>query len=179
MPPPPGPDLVVGTVPVLARVAGAVAVLAAVLLMIAPAFPLARAGGVELGAPGNVWAFVPPLPLAATVAAGGVLAARGRLPRLGLAVLFPAGTIAAGLLLQNVALLRTDSHSTIDLPLGIGTSARYEVGPGLVTSVVGYGVLVAAALLAAVAWPRTIMEDAGDLDPRRPRLAPGVSPSAC
>ena len=31
--------------------------------------------------------------------------------------------------------------------------------------------LVAAALLAAVAWPRTIMEDTGDLDPRRPRLA--------
>jgi len=171
VPPPPGPDLVVGTVPVLARVAGAVAVLAAVLLMIAPAFPLARAGGVEFGTPGNAWAFVPPLPLAATVAAGGALAARGRLPRLGLAVLFPAGTIAAGLLLQNVALLRTGSHSTIDLPLGIGTSARYEVGPGLVMSVVGYGVLVAAALLAAVAWPRTIMEDTGDLDPRRPRLA--------
>ena len=31
--------------------------------------------------------------------------------------------------------------------------------------------LVAAALLATVAWPRTIMEDTGDLDPRRPRLA--------
>jgi hypothetical protein len=171
VPPPPGPGLVVGTVPALARVAGAVAVLAAVLLMIAPAFPLARAGGVDLGTPGNLWAFVPPLPLAATVAAGGVLAARARLPRLGLAVLFPTGTVAAGLLLQNLALLRTTSHSTIDLPLGIGTSARYEAGPGLVLAVVGYAVLVAAALLATVAWPRTIMEDTGDLDPRRPRLA--------
>jgi hypothetical protein len=171
VPPPPGPGLVVGTVPALARVAGAVAVLAAVLLMIAPAFPLARAGGVDLGTPGNLWAFVPPLPLAATVAAGGVLAARARLPRLGLAVLFPTGTVAAGLLLQTASLLRTGSHSTIDLPLGIGTSARYEVGAGLVLSAVGYGVLVAAALLAAAAWPRTIMEDTGTLDPRRPRLA--------
>jgi len=139
--------------------------------MIAPAFPLARSLGVDLGGPGNAWAFVPPLPLAATVAAGAVLAVRGRLPRLGLAVLFPAGTVAAGLLLQDAALLRTGSHSTIDLPLGIGTSARYEVGPGLVTAVVGYGVLVVAAMLATVAWPRTIMEDTGDLDPRRPRLA--------
>jgi iron complex transport system permease protein len=171
VPPPPGPGLVVGSVPALARIAGAVAVLAAVLLMIAPAFPLARAGGVDLGGPGNVWAFVPPLPLAAAVAAGGVLALRGRLPRLGLAVLFPAGTVAAGLLLQDAALLRTGSHGTTDLPLGIGTSARYEVGPGLVTAVLAYGVLVAAALLATVAWPRTIMEDTGDLDPRRPRLA--------
>jgi hypothetical protein len=100
-----------------------------------------------------------------------VLAARGTLPRLGLAVLFPAGTLAAGLLLQTLALLRTGSHSTLDLPLGIGTSSRYEVAAGLVAYAVGYALLVLAALLAAAAWPRTIMEDGGDLDPRRPRLA--------
>ncbi len=171
VPPPPGPGLVVGTVPALARVAGAVALVAAVLLLVAPAFPLARSGGADLGGPGNAFAFLPPLPLAGTVAAAGVLAVRARLPRLGLAVLFPAGTVAAGLLLQTASLLRTGSHGTIDLPLGIGTSARYEVGPGLVLSAVGYGVLVAAALLAAAGWPRTVMEDTGDLDPRRPRLA--------
>jgi iron complex transport system permease protein len=169
--PPPGPGLVVGTVPALARVAGVVAVVAAVVLLVAPAFPLARSGGADLGGPGNAFAFLPPLPLVLAVAAAGVLAARGRLPRLGLALLFPAGTVAAGLLLQTASLLRTGSHSTVDLPLGIGTSARYEVGPGLVLSAVGYGVLVVAALLAAAAWPRTIMEDTGDLDPRRPRLA--------
>jgi hypothetical protein len=167
----PGPGLVVGTVPPLARIAGGVAVVAALLLLAAPAFPLATAGGTDLGGPGNAWAFVPALPLVVTVAAAGVLAARARLPRLGLAVLFPVGTIAAGLLLQYAALLRTGSHSTLDLPLGIGTSARYEVGPGLVAHVVGYALLVVAALLAAAAWPRTIMEDGGDLDPRRPRLA--------
>jgi hypothetical protein len=170
-PPPPGPGLVVGTVPALARVAGAVAVVAAVLLLVAPGFPLARSGGADLGGPGNAFAFLPPLPLVLAVAPAGVLAVRGRLPRLGLAVLFPAGTVAAGLLLQAVSLLRTGSHSTVDLPLGIGTSARYEAGPGLVLSTVGYGVLVVAALLATAAWPRTIMEDTGDLDPRRPRLA--------
>jgi hypothetical protein len=171
VPPPPGPGLVVGTVPALARVAGAVAAAAAVVLLVAPGFPLARSGGADLGGPGNAFAFVPPLPLALAVAAAGVLAAGGWLPRLGLALLFPAGTVAAGLLLQTASLLRTGSHSTIDLPLGIGTSARYEVGPGLVLSAVGYGMLVVAALLAAAAWPRTIMEDTGDLDPGRPRLA--------
>jgi iron complex transport system permease protein len=171
VPPPPGPGLVVGTVPALARVAGAVAVAGAVVLLIAPGFPLANSGDVELGGPGNAWAFVPALPLVLAVAAGGVLAARGRLPRLGLAVLFPAGTIAAGLLVQAAVLLRTGSHSTLDLPLGIGTSSRYEAGAGLVLAVLGYALLVAAALVAAAAWPRTIMEDAGELDPRRPRLA--------
>jgi iron complex transport system permease protein len=171
VPAPPGPELVVGTVPPLARVAGGLAVAAAVLLLIAPAFPLASVGGTDLGGPGNLWAFVPALPLVAVLGAAGGLAVTARLPRLGLAVLFPAGTLAAGLLLQTLGLLRTGSHTTLDLPLGIGTSSRYEVGPGLVAYVAGYGLLVLAAVLGAAAWPRTIMEDGGDLDPRRPRLA--------
>jgi hypothetical protein len=171
VPPPPGPGLVVGTVPALARVAGAVALPAALLLLLAPAFPLARANGADLGGPGNLWAFVPPLPLVGLVAAAGLLAATGRLPRLGLAALFPAGTLAAGVLLRTLALLRTGERSTLDLPLGIATSSRYEAGAGLVLTALGAGLLVLAAVLAAAAWPRTIMEDTGDLDPRRPRLA--------
>lgn len=171
LPPPPGPGLVVGPVPLLARIAGAVALGAAVVLLIAPAFPLARSAGQDLGGPGNLFGFVPALPLVATVAAAGALAVRGRLPRLALAALLSAGTLGAGLLLRTVALLDTGARSTLDLPLGIGHSARYEVAAGLVVPAVGYGLLAAAALLAAVAWPRTLMEDEGDLDPRRPRLA--------
>lgn len=170
-PPLPGPGLVIGPVPVLTRVAGAVAVLAALVLLVAPAFPLATSAGVELGAPGNLFAFLPPLPLVAVVGAAGVLCARGLLPRLGLAVLLPAGTLGAGLLLHTVRLFDTGTRTTVDLPLGIGTSARYDVGAGLVVPAAGYGLLVAAAVLAAVGWPRTLMEDLGDLDPRRPRLA--------
>lgn len=168
---PPGPDLVVGTVPPLARVAGGVAVAAAVLLLVATVLPLARVAGADVGGPGNLWAFLPPLPLAALLAAGGVLAARGTLPRLGLAVLFPAGTLAVGVLLRTLSLLRTGERSTLDLPLGLGGSARYEAGPGLVVTALAYGLVVLAAVLATAAWPRTIMEDGGDLDPRRPRLA--------
>jgi hypothetical protein len=162
---------VVGPVPVLTRVAGAVALAAAALLLIAPAFPLAHAGGRDLGGPGNLFGFVPALPLVAVVAAAGALAVGGRLPRLALAALLSAGTLGAGLLLRTLALLDTEASTTLDLPLGIGTSARYEAAAGLVVPAVGYGLLVAAALLAALAWPRTLMEDEGDLDPRRPRLA--------
>jgi hypothetical protein len=171
IPPPPGPGLVVGPVPVLARVSGGVALGAAGLLLVAPAFPLARTGGQNLGGAGNLFGFVPALPLVAVVAAAGVLVVRGRLPRLALAALLSAGTLAAGLLLRTLALLDTGARSTLDLPLGIGTSARYQAAAGLVVPAVGYGLLAAAALLAAVAWPRTLMEDEGDLDPRRPRLA--------
>lgn len=170
-PPPPGPGLVVGPVPALVRVAGVVALAGAVLLLVAPAFPLARSAGRDLGGAGNLLGFVPALPLAAAVGAAAVLCVRGLLPRLGLAALLPAGTLAAGLLLRTLALFDTGSRTTVDLPLGIGTSARYEAAPGLTALAVGYGLLVAAAVLAAVAWPRTLMEDTGDLDPRRPRLA--------
>jgi hypothetical protein len=171
IPPPPGPGLVVGPVPVLARVVGAVALAAAALLLIAPAFPLARSGGQDLGGAGNLFGFVPALPLVAVAAAAGVLAVRGRLPRLALAALFPLGTLGAGLLLRTLALIDTGVRTTLDLPLGIGTSARYEVAAGLLVTAAGYALLVAAAVLAAVAWPRTLMEDDGGLDPCRPRLA--------
>ena len=171
IPPPPGPGLVVGPVPALARAAGAAALGAAVLLLVAPAFPLARSGGQDLGGAGNLFGFVPVLPLVAVVAAAGVLAVRGRLPRLALAALFPAGTLAAGLLLRTLALTDTGSRTTLDLPLGIGTSARYEVAAGLLVLAAGYALLVVAAVLAAAAWPRTVMEDDGGLDPLRPRLA--------
>lgn len=169
-PPPPGPGLVVGTVPPLTRVAGGVALVAAVLLLIAPVFPLATVGDTDLGA-GGVGGVLAALPLVAAVAAAGLTAARGILPRLGLAVLFPAGTLAAGFLLRALYLQQTGDRSTLDLPLGLAESARYEAGTGLVLATVGYGMLVAAAVLGAVGWPRTIMEDGGDLDPRRPRLA--------
>jgi hypothetical protein len=171
VPAPPGPGLVVGPVPALVRVAGAVALTAAVLLLIAPAFPLVRSGGQDLGSAGNLFGFVPVLPLVAVAAGAGLLAVRGQLPRLALAALFPTGTLAAGLLLRALALADTGSRSTLDLPLGIGTSARYEVGTGLLIVIAGTALLVVATLLAAAAWPRTVMEDDGDLDPRRPRLA--------
>jgi iron complex transport system permease protein len=93
------------------------------------------------------------------------------LPRLGLAALAAAGTLAAGPLLRTLWLLDTGSRSTTELPLGIATSARYEAGAGLVLLAVAYGLLVAAAVVGGLAWSRTVMEDDGGFDPQRPRVA--------
>jgi iron complex transport system permease protein len=168
---PPGPGLVVGPVPVLARVAGGTASAGAVLLLAAQAFPQARSGGRDLGGAGNLLGFLPPLPLVAVAAAAAALLLRGSLPRLGLAALLSAGTLAAGPCLRTLALLDSGARATVDLPLGIATSARYQVAAGLVLLAVAYGLLVLAAVLAAVAWPRTVMEDDGEFDARRPRIA--------
>ena len=141
------------------------------LLLVAPAFPLAKVGGAELGGPGNAWAFVPPLPLVA-LRRGGWRAGRpgpAAAARPGRAVPGRHGRRRAAA--AEVALLRTGSHSTLDLPLGIGTSSRYEVGPGLVVPVSGTRCWSPRRCWRPSAWPRTIMEDGGDLDPRRPRLA--------
>ena len=181
IPPPPGPGLVVGPVPVLARAAGAAALGAAVLLLVAPAFPLARSGGQDLGGAGNLFGFVPVLPLAAVAAAAGVLAVRGRLPRLGLAVLLSrrhAGRRPAAA--HARAASDTGSRTHLDLPLGIGTSARYEVAAGCWCCSPGYGLLVVAAVLAAAAWPRTRDGGRRRASTRSGRgWPPGVWPSGC
>ena len=171
VPPPPGPGLVVGQVPLLARVAGGLGVLGALLRFVAAIPALASTDDRDLGGLDTVWDLVPPLPLVLVVGAAGVLVARGRLPRLGRAVLLAAGTLAAGLLLATLALFATGSHSTVDLPLGIGTSVRYDPGAGLVLLTVAYGLLVAAAVAAGIAWSTTVMEDDGAFDPQRPRIA--------
>lgn len=171
VPPPPGPGLVVGQVPVLARVAGALALAGAVLRFVAAIPALATSGGQDLGGLQNGWDLVPPLPILLVVGAAGLAVLRARLPRLGMAVLLSAGTLAAGELLRTLALFDTGRRTTVDLPLGIATSAVYDPGAGLVLLAVAYGLLVAAALAAGVAWSTTVMEDAGSFDRLRPRVA--------
>ncbi|HEX6755627.1 MAG TPA: hypothetical protein VF109_06745 [Mycobacteriales bacterium] len=171
VPPPPGPGLVVGQVPLLARAAGGLGLAGAVLLLAAAFPPLAYAGGARLGGFRNVWDLVPALPVLLVVGAAGLLVARGRLPRLGMAVLLSGGTLAAGELLRALALLDTRGRSTVDLPLGIATSARYEAGAGLVLLVLAYGLLTVAAVAAGVAWSTTVMEDDGTCDRARPNVA--------
>jgi iron complex transport system permease protein len=163
--------LVVGPVPMLARVAGGLAVAGALCRLAAPAFPMAHVQGRGLGGAANLLDWVVVLPYVTAVGAAGVLAALGRLPRLGLAVIRTAGALAAALLARTGYLLDAGERSTTDLPLGIGTSLRYSAGAGLVLLAVGYGLVVAALVAAEIAWPRTVMEDDGRLDPLRPRLA--------
>jgi hypothetical protein len=166
----PTPALVVGAISPLTRLAGALAVLSAVLLLVQPAWPLVRDGGRGLGGAHNVWDFVVWLPAAAMVGAAGVLCLRGRLPRLGLAVLIAAGGFGPGLLIRALALLDTAGHSSIDLPLpeGLVRSFRYTAGPGLVAQIVALAGLSLVLVLALVGWRRTDMDDDHSFDPLRP-----------
>ncbi|MGY2081121.1 hypothetical protein [Modestobacter sp. SYSU DS0657] len=103
----------------------------------------------------------------------GVVLALGRVPRLGLAYAAVSGALAVGRLL-------------IELHQGHGSTARpaievlagervltssVETGAGWVLGLVALGLTVLAGGVALVAWGRTVMEDAGTLDPVRPVLA--------
>jgi hypothetical protein len=164
---------VIGEVPVLARVAGALLALAGVLAAIAP-FPTYLVVGGTAVSPvtGPLDAVVALVAPAAAVVVG-LLLVWGRVPRLGLAYAAVAGALAVGRLL-------------IELYLGHGSTVRPAVevlagervitssvrtGPGWALGVAALAVMVVAGVLALLAWNRTVMEDGGSLDPRRPALA--------
>ncbi|MEN3362395.1 MAG: iron complex transport system permease protein [Mycobacteriales bacterium] len=162
--------VVVGPVPVLSRVAGALAVLGVLLRLAVPAIPLAHAGALDLGG-GNAFDWIALLPVVAVVGGAGVLCALGRLPRLGLATLLTAGTATAGLLLITGYRLDSADRSSQDLQIGVAGSFHYTVGGGLLLLLIADAVLVAAFLAASLAWSRTGMEDEGRFDGLRPKFA--------
>jgi iron complex transport system permease protein len=171
--PPSGPTLVIGTIPVLTRVAGGVGLLAALLLLLRPAFPLVDTAGGALGGAHNLWDFLVVLPLVLAVGWAGVLCLLGRLPRFGLAILIAAGGYGLGAAIRVLPLFGTRTHSTLDLsiPEAAVSNVRYTVAGGLVLTVVAGLLLAVAAALALRAWRRTIMEDNGLFDPLRPWFA--------
>jgi iron complex transport system permease protein len=168
------PDaLVVGPVPVLARVAGVLLVLAGLMGAVAVFPTYLVVGGTPVGpVTGPVDALVALVaPVAALVVGAGLLL--GRVPRLGLAYAAVTGSFAVGRLL-------------IELYQGHGSTARpavevlagervitssVEIGAGWVLGVVALSLCVLAGVVALVAWGRTVMEDRGALDPLRPALA--------
>ena len=170
----PGPEqLVVGTVPLLARVAGVLLGLAG-LVGAAGVFPTYLVvGGTSIGpVTGPVAALVALVaPLAAVVVGAGL--ALGRVPRLGLAYAAVSGALAVGRLLIEVFQgSGSTSRPAVDVLAGerVVTSS-VEVGAGWVLGLVALGLTVLAGVTAMVAWGRTVMEDGGSLDPLRPALA--------
>ncbi|MFQ1001722.1 hypothetical protein [Modestobacter sp. SSW1-42] len=168
------PDqLVVGTVPLLARVAGGLLLLAG-LVGAAAVFPTYLVvGGQPIGpVAGPVSALVALLaPLASVVVGAGL--ALGRVPRLGLAYASVSGALAVGRLLIEVHQGRgSTTRAAVDVLAGerVVTSS-VEIGAGWVLGVVALALTVLAGVVALVAWGRTVMEDAGSLDPLRPVLA--------
>jgi hypothetical protein len=173
VPAPRGEGLVIGTVPVLARVAGVLLVLAGVA-GIAAAFPTYLVvGGRELtlaNGPAATGATLL-LPLAHVVV-GAVLAA-GRVPKLGLAYATVAAALGVGRLLIEIYLGQssTDRPGVEVLAGRLVLTSTVDVGAGWVLAVASLGLLVLAGAVAVAAWGRTVMDDAGALDPARSALA--------
>lgn len=164
------PAVVVGTVSPLGRVAGVLALAAALGEMAAPAFPLVvRSGGSGVGGAANAFDFLPPLVTAVVLGAAGVTCLRGVLPRLGLATIGTFGAASVGLLLQTLALYGTGRTSRdLPLPEAMVRTFRYDPATGLHLRLAVGALAVAALVLVLLAWPRTWMEDDGSFDERRP-----------
>ncbi|TFV59018.1 hypothetical protein E4P41_12395 [Geodermatophilus sp. DF01-2] len=165
--------LVVGEPPRTAGLAGVLLVLAGLTGAVGLFPTYLVVGGEEVTQAGGVGSVLVGLlaPLVG-VAVGGGLAA-GRTPRFGLAYAGVGGALALGLLL--IELYRA-STSTIRPGVEVIAGQRVltssvEVGPGWVLGVVALGLTVLAGALALASWGRTVMDDAGALDPARPALA--------
>jgi hypothetical protein len=172
-PAPRGERLVIGTVPVLARVAGVVLVLAGAA-GIAAVFPTYLVvGGRALTLAGNPVATAAAVLVPVTHVVVGVVLAMGRVPKLGLAYATVAAALGAGRLLIEIYLGQssTDRPGVEVLAGELVLTSSVEVGPGWALAVASLGLLVLAGVVAVAAWGRTVMEDTGALDPARSALA--------
>ncbi|SNR99520.1 hypothetical protein SAMN06893096_101253 [Geodermatophilus pulveris] len=165
--------LVLGDPPLLGRVVGVLLVLAGVTgaLGLFPTYLVV--GGTALSPSADAAGLLAGLlaPVAA-VAVGGGLAA-GRVPRFGLAFAGIGGGPALGLLLIELYRASTSTvRPGIEVIAGqrVLTSA-VDVRAGWVLGAVALALTVLAGVLAVAAWGRTVMDDAGALDPARPALA--------
>jgi hypothetical protein len=160
-------------VPTLARVTGALLVLAG-LAAVGAAFPTYLVvGGTQLSiASGVVSGLIALLVPAAHVAAG-VLLLRGAVPKFGLAYAGVAAALAVGGLL--IELYRGSSSTArpgVEVIAGERVlTSSVEIGAGWVLLVVALALTVVAGIAAVLAWPRTVMDDDGSVDPARPGLA--------
>ncbi|WP_299952361.1 hypothetical protein [uncultured Modestobacter sp.] len=166
-------QLVVGAVPVLARLAGLLLVLAGLVGAVAVFPTYLVVGGQALRfATGPLDALVALVGPGATLVVGAGLLL-GRVPRLGLAFAAIGAVLAVGRLL--IELYRGNGSTTrpaIEVLAGERVlTSSVETGAGWVLGVVALALTVLAGLVAIAAWGRTVMDDAGSLDPFRPALA--------
>lgn len=170
---PTGEGLVVGTPPLVARVSGALLILAAAVGVAAlfPAYLVV--GGRELSIVTGFGGALVALLVPAAHLAVGVVLVRGRVPKFGLAYAGVAGALAVGQLLIEIY---RGSSSTARPAVEVIAGQRVltsgvDLRPGWVLGVVALVLVVAAGVTAIMAWGRTLMEDRGALDPVRSGLA--------
>jgi iron complex transport system permease protein len=165
--------VVLGAVPVLARAAGALLLLAGLVGAVA-AFPtyLVVGGTTVHRVTGPVDALVALVgPVAAVAVGAGLLL--GRVPRLGLAYAAVTGSLSVGRLLIELYQGRgSTARPAVEVLAGERVlTSSVHTGTGWVLGVVSLSLAVLAGVLALLAWGRTVMEDGGSLDPLRPALA--------
>lgn len=172
-PPADSEALVVGTVPTGARVAGLLLVLAAAAGLLS-AFPTyLEVGGRDLVLGGSALGVLVTLLGPAVGAAVGVPLARGAVPKFGLAYAAVAGALALGpLLIELYRGRRSTDRPGVEVLAGERVLTQdIAVGAGWVAGVAALVLTLAAGLVAAAVWGRTVMEDRGALDPVRGTLA--------
>jgi hypothetical protein len=169
----PGEGLVVGTIPPGVRVTGLLLVLAA-LAGAAATFPTYLVvGGQELSSADGFGSALVALLVPVVHLAVGVSLLRGAVPKFGLAYAGVAGALAVGLLMIEIYRGRSSTaRPSIEVIAGERVlTSGVEAGPGWVLGVLALGLTVLAGVVAVAAWGRTVMEDAGALDPLRSGLA--------
>lgn len=171
--PVPSDGLVIGSVPLAARCAGGLLVLAGVLGLTAVFPTYLTVGGQQLSHATGVVAVLAGwlVPLAST--AVGVLLVRGSVPKFGLAYAPVAGALATGHLLIEIYLgSPSTARPAIEVIAGERVlTSSVEVGAGWMLGIASLAITMLAGLVAVVSWGRTVMDDAGTLDPHRPTLA--------
>jgi hypothetical protein len=165
--------LVVGPVPPAARLTGGL-LLVAGLVGLVTVFPTyLTVGGQELSHATGLGAvlagWLVPLVHAAV---GGVLI-RGAVPKFGLAYAGVAGALAVGTFLIEVYRGSTSTaRPGVEVIAGERVlTSSVAIGAGWVLGLVSLGLVVIAGAVAIATWGRTVMDDRGTLDPRRPALA--------
>jgi hypothetical protein len=160
----------------VARLSGALLVLAA-LVGVAALFPTYLVvGGKHLSTVTGFGGALVALLVPAVHLLVGLVLARGLVPKFGLAYAGIAGALAVGQLLIEIY---RGSSSTARPAVEIIAGQRVltsgiDVRLGWVLGVVALVLVVASGVCATVSWGRTVMEDAGPLDPVRSGLAGGA-----
>lgn len=167
--------VVVGSVPLMARVAGALLALAGLVGAVA-AFPTYLVmGGQALSLASGPGSALVALLVPAVDVVMGVVLARGVLPKLGLAYAAVAAPLALGQLLIELYRGSTSTaRPAVEVLAGQAVlTTSVSIRAGWVLGVVELVLTVLAGLVAGAAFGRTVMDDDGSLDPVRSALAGG------
>jgi hypothetical protein len=160
-------------VPALARVSGVLLVLAGLTGTAATVPTYLVVGDQELAVAGGAVATAAALVLPLVHLVVGAVLTVGRVPKLGLAYAVMAGAIAVGDLLIEIYLGQSSTaRPGVEVLAGeLVLTSTVDVGPGWVLAVASLALVVLAGVVAVAAWGRTVMDDAGRLDPSRSTLA--------